>query len=85
MILFKYLMLLGGAGMIAMATALLSHDVYLLLQHKRKQAIPDSPARPAPTMHWRGALALALLAWSPILLAMGIVVVPSGTAGGELL
>jgi len=81
MVLFKYLMLLGGAGMIAAAIALLSRDLYLLSQHKRKQAIPDTPAQPAPTTHWRGALALALLAWGPILLATGIVVVPSGTAG----
>jgi len=81
MVLFKYLMLLGGAGMIAAAIALLSRDLYLLSQHKRKQAIPDTPAQPAPTTHWRGALVLALLAWGPILLATGIVVVPSGTAG----
>jgi len=81
MVLFKYLMLLGGAGMIAAAIALLSRDLYLLSQHKRKQAIPDTPAQPARTTHWRGALALALLAWGPILLATGIVVVPSGTAG----
>lgn len=81
MVLFKYLMLLGGAGMIAAAVALLSRDVYLLLQHKRTQAIPDTPAQPAPQTHWRGALALSLLAWGPIILAMGIVVVPSGTAG----
>jgi regulator of protease activity HflC (stomatin/prohibitin superfamily) len=81
MVFFKYLMLLGGAGMIATAIALLSRDLYLLAQHKRKQATPDTPAQPAPTTHWRGALALALLAWGPILLAMGFVVVPSGTAG----
>jgi regulator of protease activity HflC (stomatin/prohibitin superfamily) len=32
-------------------------------------------------VRWRGALALAMLAWGPILLALGIVVVPSGMAG----
>ena len=81
MVLFKYLMLLGGAGMIAAAIALLSRDLYLLAQYKRSLATPDTPARPAPTTHWRGALALALLAWGPILIARGIVVVPSGMAG----
>src|SRR5438552_1865676 len=32
-------------------------------------------------MRWRTALALALLAWAPLLLAASIVVVPSGMAG----
>ena len=81
MVLFKYLMLLSGAGMIAAAVALLSRDLYLLSQHKRASSNPETPAQPAPATHWRGALALALLAWGPILLAMGIVVVPSGMAG----
>jgi len=81
MVLFKYLMLLGGAGMIAAAIALLSRDVYFLSQHKRSSANSDTPAQPSPTTHWRGGFALALLAWGPMLIAMGIVVVPSGMAG----
>jgi regulator of protease activity HflC (stomatin/prohibitin superfamily) len=81
MVLFKYLMLLGGAGMIAAAIALLSRDLYLLSPYKRSLATPETPAKPQPATHWRGALALGLLAWVPILLAMGIVVVPSGMAG----
>jgi regulator of protease activity HflC (stomatin/prohibitin superfamily) len=80
MVLFKYLMLLGGAEMIAAAITLISRDLYLLSRYKRASTNPDTPAQPVPTTHWRGALALALLAWGPILLEMGIVVVPSGTA-----
>src|SRR5262249_17887795 len=34
-----------------------------------------------PYVRWRGALGLALLAWGPIILALGIVVVPSGMGG----
>ena len=34
-----------------------------------------------PEWRWRTSLALALLAWGPILLAFSIVVVPSGMAG----
>ena len=67
MVLFKYLMLLGGAGMIAAAIALLSRDLYLLSRYKRASSNPDTPAQPVPTKHWRGALALAMLAWGPIL------------------
>src|SRR4029077_11161249 len=82
MILLKYLLLLGGVGMIAAAIAMLSRDVFLLIKHK--QSIPAEAAAPlteAPVVRWRAPLALALLAWGPILLALGIVVVPSGMAG----
>ena len=34
-----------------------------------------------PTVRWRGAVALALLAWAPLLVGIGIAVVPSGMAG----
>jgi regulator of protease activity HflC (stomatin/prohibitin superfamily) len=39
------------------------------------------PLPPVPQIRWRSSLALALLAWGPIVLALGIVVVPSGMAG----
>lgn len=81
MILFKYLLLLGGGGMIAAAIGMLSRDLYLLAKHK--QSLPAEGAAPVPeppAVHWRAVLALALLAWGPIILAMGIVVVPSGMA-----
>jgi len=81
MVLFKYLLLLGGVGMIATAIAMLSRDLYLIWKQKQLLATPEAPSAPVPAVHWRGALALALLAWGPLLLAMGIVVVPSGTAG----
>ena len=82
MILLKYLLLLGGVGMIAAAIAMLSRDVFLLIRHK--QSIPAEGAAPlteAPVVGWRVPVALALPAWGPILLALGIVVVPSGMAG----
>ena len=82
MVLFKYLLLLGGAGMIATAIAMLSRDLYLISKNKQLAATPGgAPVRPAPAVQWRAPLALALLAWGPIILAMGIVVIPSGTAG----
>jgi regulator of protease activity HflC (stomatin/prohibitin superfamily) len=81
MIFLRYLLLWGGAGMIAAAVGLLARDIYLITRHK--QLLPvlgDKPAPEAPIIHWRATLALALLAWAPIILAMGIVVVPSGMA-----
>jgi regulator of protease activity HflC (stomatin/prohibitin superfamily) len=82
MLFLKYLLTWGGIGMIAVAAGILIHDLYL--QTRRRLAIeagqtealaPESPVR------WRASLAFALLAWGPILLALGIVVVPSGMAG----
>jgi len=81
MIFLKYLLLFGGAGMIAAAIALLSRDRYLLARHKQLEAAGTAPLPEAPPVRWGAPLAVALLAWGPILLALGIVVVPSGMGG----
>jgi regulator of protease activity HflC (stomatin/prohibitin superfamily) len=81
MILLKYLLLLGGAGMIATVIAMLARDVFLLIRHNQAATGEGAPAAIPPAVGWRVPLALALLAWGPILLAMGIVVVPSGMGG----
>src|SRR5258708_14190814 len=81
MIFLRYLLLWGGEGMLAAAGGLLARDIYLLTRHRQLVASPgDKPVPETPIVHWRATLALALLAWAPIILAMGIVVVPSGMA-----
>ncbi|HVO80279.1 MAG TPA: SPFH domain-containing protein [Terriglobales bacterium] len=77
MLFLKYSLVFGGVGMIVVAVAMLAYDLY------REVPLKDG-MQPLPALRhirWRGALALALLAWGPILLASSIVVVPSGTAG----
>ncbi|MCU1299006.1 MAG: domain, Band 7 family protein [Acidobacteriaceae bacterium] len=82
MLLLKYLLMSGGVGMILVAAGILSYDVYLEMKYRRAMAVAGTvPLPPVPHVHWRGALALALLAWGPLLLAAGIIVVPSGMAG----
>jgi regulator of protease activity HflC (stomatin/prohibitin superfamily) len=83
MIFLRSLLLVGGAGMIATAIGILARDLYLAAKHKQQPAVREAgqPSLPAPFIHWRSAIALALLAWGPILLALGIVVVPSGMGG----
>jgi regulator of protease activity HflC (stomatin/prohibitin superfamily) len=84
MVFLRYLLLWGGAGMIAAAAAILARDFYLAAKHKQSLAAAGAgPAPEAPSIqwHWRNAIALGLLAWVPILLSFGIVVVPSGMAG----
>jgi regulator of protease activity HflC (stomatin/prohibitin superfamily) len=82
MLFLKYMLMWGGIGMIAVAAAILAHDLYLDLRYR--QALAEAGPEPLPPVQrirWRGSLGLALLAWGPILLTMGIVVVPAGMAG----
>jgi regulator of protease activity HflC (stomatin/prohibitin superfamily) len=82
MLFLKYLLMSGGIGMIVAAVGILAYDVYLEVKYRQALAVAGAtPLPPIPHVRWRGALALALLAWGPILLALGIVVVPSGMAG----
>jgi regulator of protease activity HflC (stomatin/prohibitin superfamily) len=82
MVLFKYFLLLGGAGMIATAITMLARDLYRMSRHKELVAsLGTAPLPPAPVMHLRPSVALAVLAWGPIIMSTGIVVVPSGMAG----
>jgi len=82
MIFFKYLLLWGGIGMIVAAAGIIARDLYLQFEHRKKAGTEGAPPiGPDPQIHWRVAMTLALVAWLPILVASGIVVVPSGTGG----
>jgi regulator of protease activity HflC (stomatin/prohibitin superfamily) len=82
MLFLKYLLMWGGIGMIVAAVGILTYDLYLEMKYRQALAVAGpTPLPPIPHVRWRGALALALLAWGPMLLALGIVVVPSGMAG----
>src|SRR5438552_5170537 len=81
MLFLKYLLTSTGIAMIVIAAGILVYDIYLEIKHRQAQAIPEATPVPAPHIRWRASLALALLAWGPLLIAAGIVVVPSGMAG----
>src|SRR5271154_1603041 len=82
MLALKYLLITGGLGMILVAMSILAYDLYRELMYRRAlSAAPAGALPPLPQLRWRTSLALALLAWGPLLLAFSIVVVPSGTAG----
>jgi len=81
MLFLKYLLLWGGVGMIAVAAGILAYDVYLEMKYRQAlAAVGAGPLPPVPQVRWRISLALVLLAWGPIVLSLGIVVVPSGMA-----
>jgi regulator of protease activity HflC (stomatin/prohibitin superfamily) len=81
MLLVKYLLTAGGIAMIVIAATILAYDFYLETRHRQAQAVPEATPVPAPHIRWRASLTLALLAWGPLLIAAGIVLVPSGMAG----
>jgi regulator of protease activity HflC (stomatin/prohibitin superfamily) len=82
MLFLKYLLMWGGIGMIAVAAGILAYDIYLEMKYRQALAVAGAGTLPPmPQVRWRSSLALALLAWGPIVLALGIVVVPSGMAG----
>jgi regulator of protease activity HflC (stomatin/prohibitin superfamily) len=81
MIALKYLLISGGLGMILLAVSILAYDFYREILYRQAVKNSDVAAVPPPQLRWRTSLALALLAWGPLLVAFSIVVVPSGMAG----
>jgi regulator of protease activity HflC (stomatin/prohibitin superfamily) len=82
MLFLKYLLLWGGIGMIATAIGILARDYYFEFKYRRSlTAEGTTEAAAKPELRWRASIALVLLAWGPILLALSIVVVPSGMGG----
>jgi len=70
MLFFKYALLTASIGFFTAVAAVLAMDI--------REAVRSS--RPLAA-RWRLAGRLALVAWVPLLLALSIVVVPSGSAG----
>ena len=82
MLFLKYVLLWGGIAMIVSAVGILIYDLRREWEYKLVTVAGTPEATPAaPQIRWRASIGLALLAWGPILLAVGIMVVPSGRAG----
>jgi regulator of protease activity HflC (stomatin/prohibitin superfamily) len=86
MLWLKYLLLSAGIAMFAIAAGILTYDAYLLIawQRRRSNLDPEAGApglSPSPKVRWRTPVALVMLAWAPLLISAGIVIVPSGMAG----
>jgi regulator of protease activity HflC (stomatin/prohibitin superfamily) len=81
MLALKYLLMSGGFGMILVAVGILGYDLYAEMLYRRALTTPGATVPPEPKRRWRTSLALAFLAWGPILLAFSIVIVPTGMAG----
>ena len=84
MLWLKYLLLSAGIAMFVIAAGILTYDAYLLIAWQRRRSNLDPEAGPpglSPKFRWRTSVALVMLAWAPLLISAGIVLVPSGMAG----
>lgn len=81
MLFLKYLLMTGGVGMILVAVGILTYDLSMEIRYRRALAAGAGTLPAPPQIRWRTALTFALLAWAPMLIALGIVVIPSGMAG----
>jgi regulator of protease activity HflC (stomatin/prohibitin superfamily) len=81
MLFLKSMLIVSGIAMMIVAAGILGYDLYLQARYRRESEAGVTPAGPQPKVAWRASMALVLLAWGPILMALSIVVVPSGTAG----
>jgi regulator of protease activity HflC (stomatin/prohibitin superfamily) len=83
MLLIKYLLMAVGIAMFGSAAAVLGYDLYLMAMARRTLARlqPGEMAPEVREVRWRVGVALVVLAWAPILVAMSLVVVPAGMGG----
>jgi len=87
MLFAKYLLIGTGAAMFVVAAAILAYDAYLFFAYRRRLLSPDGTVDakatpgPQPPVRWRTAVALFMLAWAPLVISAGIIIVPAGMAG----
>jgi len=81
MLALRYLLMIGGFGMILASAIILGFDLYREWKYRKALAAGGEVVAEPAQWHWRTSLALAFLAWGPILLAFSIIVVPSGMGG----
>jgi len=82
MLALKYLLMTISFGLFAVALALTAFDFSLLFQYRRLLAKGSTENLPIPRpVRWAWAAKLCVVALLPMLIAQGIVVIPSGMAG----
>jgi regulator of protease activity HflC (stomatin/prohibitin superfamily) len=83
MLLLKYLLMITGWGLLGWAAAIALNNLNKVVQYHRQKRTHIAPENlpVAPRLDWTTAKWAFLGAWLPLILAMGIVVVPSGFGG----
>jgi hypothetical protein len=70
MLLLKFLLTIGGVGMILVAAGILTHDLAMEIRYQRAFTAADGSWPAIPKIRWRTALAFRLLGWAPLVLAV---------------
>jgi regulator of protease activity HflC (stomatin/prohibitin superfamily) len=78
MLFLKYMLMVVAIGMFVTSGGILAYDFYLARIGLAAEA--GGPPVEGRRLRWRTGVALAMLAWAPLLLALSIVVVPPGMA-----
>ena len=81
MLAFKYLLMTTGVGLFIAGLSVLAYDFWLKVQYKQAVARGVEGVVPPQPVRWRMTVALLALGWAPMLIAISIVIVPSGMAG----
>src|SRR5690349_13194472 len=82
MLVLKYLLLIGAVAMLVVAAAIVLVDLFFQYQYRRRLALQPELQLPLPRpLRWRQAIRLGVLSLVPLLMAVSLVVVPSGMAG----
>ena len=87
MLFVKFLLITGGFGLLCTAVGILVWDLYLILRPRPLSVASDEVELeggrniPFSSLRWKSAAQLATVALVPLLLGVGIAVVPGGQAG----
>jgi hypothetical protein len=79
MMLLKYMLLSAGIAMFVIAAAILTRDAYLFIAGRRRLNFDPEVSTPgvAASARWLIPVALVMLAWAPLLISAGMVIVPN--------
>jgi len=81
MIALKLLLTVAGVVLLAAALTIPLYSLWLRIRDARRKTEDELAEIEPQEIHWRGSVALALVACLPLLIATSIVVVPSGMGG----
>jgi regulator of protease activity HflC (stomatin/prohibitin superfamily) len=81
MIALKLLLTVAGVVLLAAALAIPLYGLWLRFRDARRKTEDEFTEIQPNEIHWRGSVALVLVACLPLLIATSIVVVPSGMGG----
>jgi regulator of protease activity HflC (stomatin/prohibitin superfamily) len=81
MLALKYLLIVAGALLLAIAVGIALYDLSMIVRFRRRLARGEQDLREPGGVRWRGPAALAIIASLPLLVAQSIVVIPSGMGG----